>query len=154
MRPELGGPREKGHGRGRGQGPCWFWLLAGPSRGAFGTVRQTLPRQKLCLESSSFRDYLVLRIITSERLQELQNTSIWVVFFQPPFPAGVWESFSSFSLFHAMKQVSFPGASADSGLLCLGFQHRWGFSVCKIFSPWDKSWKPDISEPRPSLSLE
>lgn len=56
--------------------------------------------------------------------------------------------------FTCTKQVAFPGASADSGLLCLGFQRNWGVSVCKNFSPWNKSWKPDLNESRPSLSLQ
>lgn len=156
MRPALGGLREKRmQGKRRHSAPTGSGFPSAPACGALRAGRWTLPRQKLGLESRSFFEELKIpqKIITQGKILK-QKSAFGLCLFQPPSLAGDWELFSSVSLFTCMKQVSFPDASADPGLLCLGFQYHWEFSVCKNFSPWNISWKPDMNEPRPSLSLE
>lgn len=115
----------------------------------------TLPRQKSCLESQPcLWNSHILNIIAQERNLKSKVRVLSYGFFCSVSCGGLGIAQLSFYFFTRTKHVSLLGTSADPGLLCLGFQHHWGFSVCKIFSLWNESWKPDINEPRPSLSLE
>lgn len=63
--------------------------------------------------------------------------------------AGHWELVRLIS----RAQCKFPLVHCRPRLLGLGLQHHWGFSVCRNVSPWNRSWKPDINEPRPGLAV-
>lgn len=79
---------------------------------------------------------------------EIKDTSLWVVLSLEPENHSV-----PFPLF--TQQGGFISwCICRPWLLCLGFQHHRGFSVCEISYPWNESWKPDINEPRPCLGRE
>lgn len=110
---------------------------------ALGVVPQTLPRHNFSLENSSFLKRHFLKCLLKECHTErvlIAKSSTWIEFLFPhTFSSETGNHTACFYFFTRGKPVLFLSASAQPGLLCLGFQHCWGFAVYKNFSPWNKS---------------